>query len=279
MSEPKVLLVTGKWASGKTLACGLAATNLGENNSLKITSDRTGLESAAMYDYGYNPSSGETRTPVFSDVSSWGPPGQTRFTMKDGFALQIVRENIIKHIETHLESGEGILLAEIAIGPDVRLKEGYHGTLFQTTEHLIGIMENANISAGGQIHFFQLEADMETRLERQGLRNDPTARKAFSLFAGDGGELVQRKGDNKLRNRLENLGCLVTVVENGSEFSVADLAESFGVLPKNPETAFATYAQLLESNSLIRITPTKFEGHPLRSFALEGTVAKSKEFR
>jgi hypothetical protein len=279
MQTPQVFLVTGPWASGKTLASVFTASHFNNNIPIKITSDRTGLESAAIHDYGYDPNLGETRSPVFCEVNEWGPPGQIQFTMNDGFALQIVREEMVQHMKNHLQSGEGILLAEVAVGPNVKRTEDDCGILFQTTEHLIGLMEAANISAEGKVHFIQLNADMETRLERQGKREDPTAREAFTRFAGSGGELVRYTGDSQLTQRLENLGCRVSLIENGSGTNLSGLAEALGVSQISPEIAFTTYAQLLDSSSLVRIPPTKFESHPLRLSSLEGNLPKSKELR
>lgn len=273
MSLSQVHLITGKWSSGKTYVCTLLASQLLGKTPIKFIGDRTGLEDAAIFDYGYDPETGlEARKPIFCDVDQWGPIGQIQFTMRDGFAMHVVRDQIVSAIQTHGLQNEGALIIEIAIGPDVKRNEGQFGTLIQSTKNLADRLLQIDIPTETDLFFYQIESEMETRLTRQGIRDDLTAKKAFDLYAGNGGELTTLE-----KKKMQSHGWHVQSLENGNKVSHQDLALKLNIPPLDPQIAYQEiYPQLLHPEILIRIPPEKFEGHPLR-LNPEGAKPTSKE--
>lgn len=272
----EVLLVTGKWASGKTYAASLLAAAHAHRGPLRFVSDRTALEDGVFYDHGMRTASDQPRRrPRHSDVSRWGPRGKVQFTVSDGYLYHVARTEIVRAMRRHLDGGEGVLVAEVAIGPDVRRAPGPFGAFAQTTEGLVGALEEAGVRGDGQnATFVQLDSPLETRLDRQGVRSDKTAQDAFLLYAGEGGELVRHAGDAGLVARLVALGWRVRLVRNEG-LGPEGLAAALGVAPLSVEEARATYERLVSPCTLVSIPPEAFSAAEQRLLEAGGVNACS----
>lgn len=256
-ARAEVHLITGKWASGKTYACSLLAAGLA-SRGLRFISDRTALEDGVLFDHGKaDPTDGQSRPPRFSDVTDWGTRGSVQFTVRDGYLLNVARTAIVRAIKDHLARGAGVLIAEVAIGPDVLRREGAHGVFAQTTEDLVERLEAEDVRGDGSLRFVQLEAPYDERLRRQGARSDAVARRAFDLYAGDGGELVRHPGDDALVRRLQALGWSVRVV--GNDGIGEHVARALEVPPLDAEEARQVYARLLSSAAVISVPARAFD--------------------
>lgn len=277
--DNKIIVISGPWASGKTGLVGALHQKLKTDGEVvRLVSDRILLEEAARFDYDLDESGVARRDSVFIGVEEWGERGHVKFLVKDGFAMRRVHEFMAQAMQDHAKQGEGILIAELAIGPNIDLSsqgaEGEWQFLRQETDYLAQLFFDSGLNvAGTESEFNQIQDPWEARYKRQAGRKDSVAEDAFQFLAGDGGGLTS-PGRRILRDKI---GFIVETVNNDAEVKFDGLTEYLFGIPMSREDAYASYSRLLsDDNSQVLPPRDWFEGHPKRLSNTEGGLRRKE---
>jgi len=212
------IITIGKPGGGKSTANGVIQKELRAAIGLNpaTMSDRLLLEASVLEDVRFDPVKHEGHTekgPLEGQHSLLfdgnQPPGQRKFRVKDGIALNAIHREMIDAALTHQEF-DGMVL-EYAIGPDVPLPDE---PINQSGDRLMEWFAQAREKGSNNVLVIEVDAPAELRFTRNGGRVDGIESATLRDYWPDGGELRERG------EQLKDLGGDYVYIDNNhSDFS------------------------------------------------------------